>query len=126
MMKLFKNGVGRPSNETLKKRRMFYGGVIGCIVMLITVGVFTLEHFNVINIMGAAANKCTFPYTSTRCSSVQNNTVKKAQELLKKTGHYKDTADGYFGSKTKKEKVSFTQIYLNNVKPQYFKACNNY
>ena len=53
-MKLFENGVGRPSNETLKKRRIFIASVIIAIVAVIFVGVYALNGLNLSNLTGEA------------------------------------------------------------------------
>ena len=82
------------------------------IVVLVVIGILTLNRFNVINIIGTSlTSKCTFPYTKSKCYNIKNNTVKKAQELLKKTGHYKDTIDGMFGPKTVTAVKNFQKKY---------------
>lgn len=53
-MKLFENKVGRPSNEMLKKRKIFYFCCFLFAIMAIVIGVFTLNHFNIINLKGSA------------------------------------------------------------------------
>ena len=55
-MKLFKNKVGRPSNETLKKRKVFYLSVASSILLVIIIAIFALNHFNIINLKGSATN----------------------------------------------------------------------
>ena len=61
-MKLFENGVGRPSNEILRKRRKFYGLIIGCIAIVLFVGAYTLTSFNVKRLSGAASNTYTIDF----------------------------------------------------------------
>lgn len=53
-MKLFENKVGRPSNETLKKRRVFKIGIIIGFVIIFS-SCFLLGYFNIINLRGYAA-----------------------------------------------------------------------
>ena len=54
-MTLFKNGVGRPSNDTIKRRRIFYGA---CAFLLVSVlyfgyvGIMTLSGGNLRGISG--------------------------------------------------------------------------
>lgn len=52
-MELFKNKVGRPSNEILKKRKIFKTGIILGVIAII-IGMFSLGYFNIINLRGAS------------------------------------------------------------------------
>ena len=111
-MGLFKNEVGRPSNETLQKRRTAY--IIIALVVLAVVGTgvfFTVRYFSNGEVSGKGKNAliggCVMPYNRNNCANAKNQTVKKIQEMLKKKGFYNDTADGNFGPKTKSAVQSF-------------------
>ena len=55
-MKLFKNKVGRPSNDVLRKRKMFYlGGTAGVFLILLMV-VLSLSNLSTLSLSGAAQN----------------------------------------------------------------------
>ena len=56
-MKLFENGVGRPSNEIKKKRRDFIGNIISVVVMVLAVGYFAIFEVDVLDLKGAATKK---------------------------------------------------------------------
>ena len=45
-MNLFKNGVGRPSNETIKKRRIFYVAITFAIILVLGLGTYLLTNIN--------------------------------------------------------------------------------
>ena len=99
-MDLFKNKVGRPSNETLKKRKIFCLSIATSVLIVIAFGIFTLNHFNAVNLKGASIATCVFPYNRTKCQGVKNETVKKAHTMLKSLKYYSSTIDGMFGPKT--------------------------
>ena len=105
-MKLFENGVGRPTNEIKRKRKIFKIGIItGCLVILISI-LLVISQLNMENLSGANifsrfisrffrtstySNKkdtCKFPYSIDICGGIKNETVKKSQEMLKKLGYY--------------------------------------
>ena len=81
-MKLFENGVGRPSNEIKKKRKIFVTLAASIIIILIG-GVALLFNFNEKNLKGVATNN-DFYITS----SLDNNTLylNKNTEQLKIVG----------------------------------------
>lgn len=64
-MKLFKNEVGRPSNETLRKRRNFILMCIGFVVLLIG-GVALLVRNNDVSNFSGAIGKTMFKYNNKR------------------------------------------------------------
>ena len=45
-MNLFKNGVGRPSNETIRKRRIFYVAIVFAIILVLGLGTYLLTNIN--------------------------------------------------------------------------------
>ena len=49
VVELFKNKVGRPSNEILKRRKIFKTGIILGVIAII-IGMFSLGYFNIINL----------------------------------------------------------------------------
>lgn len=53
-MKLFENGVGRPSNEIKKQRKIFIASAITLCIALVSVFAFALTKVNVNNMKGAA------------------------------------------------------------------------
>ena len=56
-MKLFENGVGRPSNETIRKRRIFIASIVAMVALILTVGgVLLTNSFNEKELQGAAKN----------------------------------------------------------------------
>ena len=57
-MKLFKNSVGRPSNEVKRKRKLFYSLIV--VVFICLIGLTVALGFNINNIRGAASNKVIF------------------------------------------------------------------
>ena len=52
-MKLFENGVGRPSNEIKKKRKIFIASIIVLCIALVSVIAFTLTKVNTNRLKGA-------------------------------------------------------------------------
>lgn len=52
-MKLFENGVGRPSNETLKKRRTFIASIAIAIIAVLTIGVYALSNLSLSGLVGS-------------------------------------------------------------------------
>ena len=54
-MKLFENKVGRPSNETLKKRKIFYLGVAASVLVVIIFGIFLFNQFDAVSLKGATS-----------------------------------------------------------------------
>lgn len=111
-MKLFENGVGRPSNEILKKRKNFKIIIAVIVVLFVIAAGFTTyklfkEDLNANN-KNASVN-CNYPFFKSKCNGVKNNTVKKIQEVLWQdkylTKYYKiksSAVDGIFGSNTEK------------------------
>ena len=54
-MKLFENGVGRPSNEILRKRKIFIASVVAAIALLLVVGgVLLFGNLNTNRLQGAS------------------------------------------------------------------------
>ena len=108
-MGLFKNEVGRPSNETLKKRRIIYAIAGVSLACLVGVGVFFI--FGGSNEIGgksknAAMTSCVQPYTVSLCKSegsingTQAATIKKLQQMLKDAGFYKGSDTGNYDTAT--------------------------
>ena len=54
-MKLFKNKVGRPSNETLKKRKMFYVGIAASVFLVILLLTLALSSLSTVKLTGTTA-----------------------------------------------------------------------
>ena len=52
-MKLFENKVGRPSNETLKKRKMFYVGIAASVFLVILLLTLALSSLSTVKLTGA-------------------------------------------------------------------------
>ncbi len=126
-MKLFKNEVGRPSNETLKKRRMVIIGIIAAAALLVGGVTFALvKAFKPVEGVGhnAQANKFVVVKNSDTCYTVYapSNAKNWAAHV-----YYKNSSDKYFGSKkiaslskyhdndgVKQQKICFTkQAYEN-------------
>lgn len=104
-MKLLKNKVGRPSNDTLQKRKLFYIVISVAVVILTAITGFTLYHYvRVINgtEKNASASTCVIPYSNSKCKYARNSTIKQVQKMLNKLGYYKKSYgyDGNFGPKT--------------------------
>lgn len=55
-MKLFENKVGRPSNEILKKRKLFYVGIAVSTLLVVVLVVYLLSSFDIFNLKGASYN----------------------------------------------------------------------
>ena len=67
-MGVFKNGVGRPSNETIKKRNIFKGICVVLFIVIIGLVVYILNDKGIINI-------------SSKDDKKTNNTTKESEEL---------------------------------------------
>ena len=113
-MKLFKNGVGRPSAETLRKRKIFYIAVTIAATILITGTSFVVYHY-ASGINGgpknATTDNCRMPYSSAKCKSKKNTTITKVQEMLDLLGYYEDSINGKFDSNTVKAVKNFQKEY---------------
>ena len=116
-MELFKNGVGRPSNETLNKRRNFKI-ILVVVIALVLVGVsFATYKILSNNIKGKgkeASVACNYQFSQSKCNWQRNATVKAIQQKLWNLGYYKgiytyksSAVDGIFGSKTTKALKKF-------------------
>lgn len=115
-MKLLKNNVGRPSNDTLRKRK-FICIAIAIITLLIVGGTgFTLYRYTTgINAKqrNASADNCRMPYSSSKCLLARNETIKNVQKMLNKLGYYKKIYgfDGNYGPKTVTAVKTFQKKY---------------
>lgn len=56
-MKLFENGVGRPTNEIKKKRKIFIVSIVFLALIVIVAGSYTLRNVSLSNLEGASANE---------------------------------------------------------------------
>ena len=56
-MKLFENGVGRPTNEIKKKRKIFIVSIVFLVLIVIVAGSYTLRNVSLSNLEGASANE---------------------------------------------------------------------
>ena len=107
-MELFENGIGRPTNEVLKKRRNFKIIVVLFVLAIVVTGIFAVKHFFFTGIedveKNATAITCTFPFSKSKCSGVRNNTVRKVQEMLNSKLKYRKklTVNGIFDDATEK------------------------
>lgn len=82
-MKLFENKVGRPSNETLKKRKMFKIGIVFSIVILIGF-FFLLEFLGTSNLRGTSY----VPGTQIELSKTKVYISAKSGIYLKRSGKF--------------------------------------
>ena len=107
-MELFENGIGRPTNEVLKKRRNFKIIVVLFVLAIVVTGIFAVKHFFFTGIeeveKNATAITCTFPFSKSKCSGVRDNTVRKVQEMLNNKLKYRKklTVNGIFDDATEK------------------------
>ena len=107
-MELFENGIGRPTNEVLKKRRNFKITIILVVLSVVVTGIFAVKHFFFTGIedveKNATAITCTFPFSKSKCSGVRDNTVRKVQEMLNNKLKYRKklTVNGIFDDATEK------------------------
>ena len=108
-MGLFKNSVGRPSNEILKKRKIFYALIFLIVICVIGIGTFYVKnHFSgeVGSKSKNAATTCYQPYNITACENEwyygrpQKDLIKKLQEMLKEAGYHYGYVNGNYGSYT--------------------------
>lgn len=110
-MELFENGVGRPSNETLKKRRNFKVIIVIVVALILVGGGFTayklLSNSSISGKEKEAAKACNYPFYQGKCNGKKNATVKAIQQRLWNLGYYKglynsksSAVDGIFGPKT--------------------------
>ena len=95
-MSLFKNEVGRPSNETLKKRKIVIASIIAVIILLIGgVSFFVVRRLG--NIDGSSKNAVAGKFTVTQ---QEKNCYKVEAPLNEKYWavhvYYKDPSTGYF------------------------------
>ena len=113
-MKLFKNSVGRPSAETLKKRKIFCIAISVATILLVGGTAFTTLYF-VNGITGkqkaAILDNCRIPYSTLKCSTAKNETIKKVQEMLKSLNYYTGKIDGNFKSSTVTAVKKFQKAY---------------
>lgn len=83
-MKLFKNNVGRPSNEIIKKRRIFISIIFIFVVLLVMVSYhLLLENINVANLKGLTAKD--FKITS----KLEGTLISDGKAQVNKEGNYK-------------------------------------
>ena len=107
-MELFENGIGRPTNEVLKKRKNFKITIVLVVLAIVVAGIFAVKHFFFTGIedveKNATAITCTFPFSKSKCSGVRNNTVRKVQEMLNSKLKYRKklTVNGIFDDATEK------------------------
>ena len=113
-MGLFKNEVGRPSNETKKKRKIVIGCAIAILIVLFGgVGLFVIKTFKPLkgDISGsskyATVTKCYMPYSVSKCGSEYNRTIYHVQTMLKELGYYSGKVNGYFDNATKTAVTKF-------------------
>ena len=109
-MELFENGVGRPSNETLKKRRNFKVIIVIVVALILVGGGFATYKILSNNIKGKekeAARVCNYQFYQSKFNCKRNATVKAIQLRLWNLGYYKglysnksSAVDGIFGPKT--------------------------
>ena len=105
-MGLFKNDVGRPSNETLRNRKIFYAIAGVSVTCLVVLGVFFLTRgTNDVSGRGKnAAVGCAQPYTVAVCKTASSTdhgaTIKKLQEMLKDAGYYTGAINGNYTDAT--------------------------
>ena len=108
-MALFKNGVGRPSNELIRKRRTAYLIIAGAILLLIGGGVFYVKkQFS--GEIGSksknAASSCAQPYSIAACENegyyerAHGDSIQKLQEMLQEAGYHYGYVNGNYGSYT--------------------------
>ena len=82
-MKLFENGVGRPSNDTIKKRRIFYVILFLCVALILCIGTYLLTNINNFNMLKSNVsidNAVNFIFTA------KENRSSKTTELEKVIG----------------------------------------
>lgn len=72
-MKLFENKVGRPSNEILKKRKLFKISIITSIVLVLSLGIFMLFKFDVFNLRGTSYKNVTIKRSKVSASQFNKN-----------------------------------------------------
>lgn len=108
-MGLFKNKVGRPSNEDIKKRRIFYACIMVFTVLLIGLGFFLTNKYINKTVGAVSQNKCVMPYTRKNCYGKKNETIKKVQRMLKDLKYYTRSVNGNFNIATYKAIKKFQQ-----------------
>ena len=106
-MNLFKNNVGRPSNETLKKRRIIYCTIAITVLILIVGCVFYVKNNFFGEVGGVSKNatsSCAQPYNISFCENEgyygrpHGEAIKKLQEMLKEAGYHYGYVNGNYGS----------------------------
>lgn len=90
-MKLFENGVGRPSNETLKKRRVFILVAVLIVIGLIAGVTYVLTTTSTEKTTGSTFNS---KYGSTTATLVGTNIVKILERKMTGDGSDSVTVDG--------------------------------
>lgn len=83
-MGVFKNGVGRPSNETIKKRNIFKGICVLLVLIIIGMTVYILNDKGIINISSKEDKKTVDKKTDKESKKKKNYLMKKEKRLLKK------------------------------------------
>ena len=108
-MDLFKNKVGRPSNEVISKRRRFYIICAVFVALLVGTGVFYAVKYFSGGLNGKSKNaesSCAQPFSISLCENEgyygrpQGDAIEKLQEMLKEAGYHYGYVNGNYGSYT--------------------------
>lgn len=122
-MGYFKNDIGRPSNETLKKRKRIKIVIIILVVCALLLGGISIYKMD-LKSKSKQVKKCNYTFYMSKCNGVKNETVKKIQEMLWNTGYlskyYKSNQknqaiDGVFGKNTHNAVVAFQKAHKSKV-----------
>ena len=141
---LFKNAVGRPSNEIKRKRKIVLAAIIALVIAIVgSTGYLTYSAYYNSSLTAAAKNfgnsapGCNIPYQQNKCKKQSgytgNETVYKIQQLINNLGkglakkeknllkkakwlaYYNvGIPDGYYGPITRDGVKRFQRKYLNN------------
>lgn len=116
-MNLFKNGVGRPSNETIKKRNIFKGVcvVFGLIIILL-VG-YILNDKGIINLNNKK--------TSDNNTDITTTTKKELKEEILSDEEGKKIVESVFGNFTMFYAIDSKKLELNDNNTKTFAAIIN-
>lgn len=125
-MKLFENGVGRPSNEIKRKRRYFVMVVVTFVLLLVVgIGYILYKPSEVSKLEGASA-KITKTYTGKKLFSYRKKISCETNPKKKSNAcKYNVTSDKYWNSNNIKNSLNVSASFKGTTAVSEFKIPNN-
>ena len=110
-MGVFKNGVGRPSNETIKKRNIFKGICVLLVLIIIGMTVYILNDKGIINISSKDNKKTVDKKTNNDTTEELDINSKEVTDLFKK---YNKFNNGMYLYSDNDSGLLYTYFYQND------------